>query len=98
MRALLLQADGAHRAMVVSADVNLSWLQAHVGGWIEAVRVGQVLTDAGRKVVEATVFVNEEGENLMLPLNARATDLCALADGGGYRTAIVGNPVIRPSG
>lgn len=95
MRALLLPADSDKQATVVDeVDINLSWLQARVGGLIEAVRVDEVLTDAGRKLVEATVFVNEEGKLAMLPLNSRATDLCALAIGGWYHDVIVGDVVV----
>ena len=72
MKALLIPADSDQVARVVDADINLSWLQARVGGLIEAVRVDEVLTDAGRKLIEATVFVNEEGKLAMLPLNSRA--------------------------
>jgi hypothetical protein len=94
MRALLVPADSNQVASVVDADIDLAWLQARVGGLIEAVRLDEVLTDAGRKLVEATCFVNEEGKLTMLPLNTRATDLCALAIGGWYRDVIVGDAVV----
>ncbi len=61
---------------------------------IEAVRLDEVLTDAGRKLVEATVFVSETGKLDMLPFNSRATDLCALKIGGWYRDVIVGDVVV----
>ena len=95
MRALLIPADSDQKATVVDeADINLSWLQARVGGLIEAVRLDDVLTDAGRRVVKATVFVCETGKLDMLPLNSRATDLCALKIGGWVNDVIVGDIVV----
>jgi hypothetical protein len=92
MKALRIPTEG--RVELVDADVTLEWLQHQVGGLIEAVRLDEVLTDHGRKLVEATVFVNEEGKNFALPVNAKATDLCALTIGGWAHDVIVGSVVV----
>lgn len=92
MKALRIPTDG--RAEVVDVDVTLDWLQAQVGGLIEVVHLDRVLTDSGRRRVDADVYLNEDGKGLMLPLNAKATDLCALAIGGWVRDVIVGSIVV----
>jgi hypothetical protein len=95
MRALRIPTDG--RVELVDVDVTLEWLQHQVGGMIEVVHVDQILTDAGRRSVDADVYLNEDGKGLMLPLNHKATDLCALAIGGWYRDVIVGSVVVLGS-
>jgi len=92
MRALLLPCEGI--ATVVDVPVDLAWLQARVGGLIEPVRLDQILTDRGRVLVEATMFVNETGKNDMLPLNPRATDMATLAIGGWFHDVIMGDVVV----
>jgi Domain of unknown function (DUF3846) len=93
LRALIIPASG-EKAWVVDERIDLDYLQNVVGGWIEAVDVEQVLTDSGRRSVNATVFVNEEGKLNGLPVNHRATDLCALAIGGWFHDVIVGDVVV----
>ena len=92
MRALCIPTAGDVR--VVDVEVTLSWLQQQVGGYIQPVYVDQVLTDRGRREVDACVYVNEEGKLDGLPVNPRATDFCALAIGGWLRDIIVGDVVI----
>lgn len=92
MRALFIPVDGD--VHVVDSDITLSWLQEQVGGYIQPVYVAQVLTDRGRREVDACVYVNEEGKLNGLPINPRATDFCALAIGGWRRDVIVGNVVV----
>jgi hypothetical protein len=94
MKALVIPADSNQAARVVDVDIDLAWLQARVGGLIEAVRMDEVLTDAGRRVVEATVFVSETGKLDKLRRNSRATDLCALKIGGWRCDVIVGDVVV----
>lgn len=92
MRALRIPSDGS--AELVDVDVTLDWLQAQVGGMIEVIHIDQVLTDAGRRRVQADVIINEDGKGLMLPLNAKATDLCALKIGGWFADVVVGSVVV----
>lgn len=92
MRALRIPVDGD--VQVVDVDITLSWLQEQVGRYIEPVYVDQVLTDRGRREVDACVYVNEEGKLNGLPVNPRATDFCALTIGGWFRDVIVGDVVI----
>jgi hypothetical protein len=89
MKALRIPTDGS--AEVVDVDVTLDWLQTQVGGMIEVVRVDRILTDAGNRNVECSVIVNEEGKLSGLPVNYRATDLCAAAIGGWINDVIVGS-------
>ena len=79
MKAVIIPADSRTPVRLVDAELTLDYLQGAVGGLIEAVNIEEVLTDEGRKDVDATVFVNEEGKLLGLPVNSRATDLCALS-------------------
>lgn len=92
MRALCIPANGD--AQIVDVEISLSWLQEQVGGYIQPVYVDTVLTDDGRREVDACVYVNEDGKINGLPLNPRATDFCALAIGGWFRDIIVGDAVI----
>lgn len=92
MRALRIPV--ADDVEVVDVDITLDWLQAQVGGLIEHVYVYEVLTDRGRRPVDACVWLNEEGKLERLPVNPRATDFCALAIGGWFRDVIVGDVVI----
>lgn len=94
MKAVIVPADSARPAQVVDAQLTLDYLQGVVGGLIEAVNLYQVLTDSGRRHVDATVFVNEEGKLIGLPVNPRATDLCALAIGGWVRDVICGDAIV----
>lgn len=50
---------------------NLKELQSIVGGYIEAVRL------TSEEGVPLTMFVNEDGKNLGLPTNIRATGIMA---------------------
>jgi len=79
---------------IVDVHVDLAWLQAQVGGLIERIHVEAVLTDSGRREVDATVWLNEEGKIIRLPINPRATDFCALTIGGWIFDVICGDVVI----
>ena len=94
MRAIIVPADSSNPAQVVDEHLSLDYLQGVVGGLIEAVNLHQVLSDSGRHNVDATVFVNEEGKLIGLPVNPRATDLCALAIGGWVRDVICGDVIV----
>ena len=92
MKALRIPVSGPTE--LVDVDVTLKWLQEQVGGFIEHVYVYEVLTDQGRRHVDACVWLNEEGKLNSLPVNPRATDFCALTIGGWFRDVIVGDVVI----
>lgn len=94
MKAVVIPADSNQPARVVHEKLTLEYLQAVVHGLIEAVNISQVLTDSGRKHVACTMFVNETGKLIGLPVNPRATDLAALAIGGWIRDIIVGDCII----
>ena len=94
MKAVIVPANSTQPAQVVDEKLTLDYLQGVVGGLIEAVCISQVLTDSGMKEVDCTVFVNEEGKLIGLPVNARATDLCAVAIGGWIRDIVVGDVVV----
>jgi hypothetical protein len=94
MKAVIVPADSQSPAQVVDAQLTLDYLQGVVGGLIEAVHLDQVLTDSGRRDVDATVFLNEEGKLIGLPVNPRATDLCALAIGGWVLDVICGDVIV----
>lgn len=95
LRAVITPVIGPCRIESVPAtDDRLRYLQKAVGGWIEAVSIEDVLTDSGRVHVPATVWVNEEGKLDGLPVNPRATDLCALTIGGWFADVICGDAVV----
>jgi hypothetical protein len=79
---------------VVEAHVNLRWLQLQVGGYIEAIDVTRVLTDSGMRSAPCTVWGNDDAKNIGLPINPRATDLCAVAIGGWSRDVVCGDVVV----
>lgn len=91
--AIVVPADGSP-ARIETKEWTLDELQAGVGGYIEAVDIAQVLTDAGLKTVNATMFVNEEGKLIGLPVNPRATDFAARTIGGWFSDVILGDVVI----
>ena len=93
IRAIVIPVDGPLRVEMIAGD-RLHHLQGVVGGLIEAVNLSEVLTDTGRRRVACTVFVNEEGKLLGLPVNPRATDLCAIKIGGWFLDVIVGDVVV----
>ncbi len=90
MRAAIIPVSGAVRIESVPTD-RLPWLQAAVGGWIEAVSVTRILTDEGARRAPCTVWVNEEGKLYGLPTNPRATDQCAQTIGGRLHDVISGD-------
>ena len=94
MHAVKIPADGTKPATIVDEELDLRYLQEAVGGMIEAVNIERVLTDTGTKTVDATVFVNEEGKLIGLPVNPRATDLCALKIGGWIHDVINGDVIV----
>ena len=94
MKAVVIPADSACPARVVDEKLTLAYLQGVVGGLIEAVNISRVLTDSGMATVLATVFVHEEGKLIGLPVNPRATDLCAVTIGGWVRDVIVGDVIV----
>lgn len=95
LRAVVIPVDGPVRIETApSGDDRLQYLQGIVGGYIEAVNVQEVLTDRGRRRAPATVWVNEEGKILGLPINPRATDLCAATIGGWFADVICGDVVV----
>jgi hypothetical protein len=85
--ATIIHVNGRREQVTLAHPDNdhelLRQLQAHVGGYIEALPVGRQF-----------LIVNEEGKLLGLPVNAAATELMAsataLAIGGG----IVGTAVL----
>lgn len=94
MRAVRIPVVGP--IVVEDVVVDLPYLNAAVGGYIEAVAVREVLVadQAGRGArapAAFTVYLNEEGKLDGLPLNLRATHL-ALASLGG--DVIVGDAVV----
>lgn len=94
MKAIVIPADGTQPARVVDDNITLEFMQGVVGGYIETVPIYEVLTDSGRKHVEADLFVNEEGKLIGLPLNPRATDLAALTIGGWVHDVIKGDVIV----
>jgi hypothetical protein len=94
MKAIVIPADGNCPARVVDEKLTLDFLQGAVGGLIEAVCICQVLTDSGMQSVDCTCLVNEDGKLDGLPVNARATDLAAVAIGGWVRDVIVGDVIV----
>lgn len=94
MKALVIPADSSQPARVVDEELTLDYLQGIVGGLIERVYVYEVLTDSGKKDVDCTVFLNEEGKLVGLPGNARATDLAALTIGGWIFDVIRGDVAV----
>lgn len=94
MKAVIIPADGSQVARIVDEKLDLKYMQGVVGGYIEAVDVDVILTDTGKKQTNATVFVNEEGKLIRLPVNPRATDLCAIAIGGWVRDVIAGDVIV----
>lgn len=94
MKAVIIPADSNLPARIVEAKMNLDYYQGVVGGLIEGVSIERVLTDTGMKSVEATVYVNEEGKLIGLPVNPRATDLCAVTIGGWIRDVIMGDVIV----
>jgi hypothetical protein len=91
---VVIPADSTLPARVEDVAVDLAWLQGQVGGYIEAVMVQRILTDEGMRTTNCTVFVNEEGKLTGLPVNARATDLCAVTIGGWFNDVIAGDVVV----
>lgn len=81
MIAVKIPADGTKPAVVVDDELTLEYLQAAVGGFIEAVNVSDVvnLYPVELSAIEFTVFGNEEGKLIGLPQNDRATGLCVFA-------------------
>ncbi len=71
MKAIVIPADASCPARVVDERLTLDYLQGIVGGLIEALNIERMLTDSGMKQIDATVFLNEEGKLLRLPVNAR---------------------------
>ena len=93
MKAIVIPADGSP-AKLVDDTIDLKYMQGVVGGLIECVAIYEILTDAGRKHVEADLFVNEEGKLIGLPTNPRATDLAALTIGGWVHDVIKGDVIV----
>lgn len=94
LTALVIPADSSQPARVVTEEIDLAYLQYVVGGLIEPIDLTRVLTDNGPLRVTATVFVNEEGKLAGLPLNSRATDLCAFRIGGWECDVVVGDVIV----
>jgi hypothetical protein len=94
MKAVVIPADSTCPARVEDERLTLDYLQGVVGGLIEAVNIDQVLTDNGRKNVDCTMFVRETGKLDGLSVNARATDLAAIAIGGWIRDVVVGDVIV----
>lgn len=83
MSVIIYKADGGafDHSDEFTHEPPLKWLQDAVGGWIEAVYLG-----------DAVMYVNEEGKLLKLPVNTMATDL--YADHHGPYDIIVGDVVV----
>jgi hypothetical protein len=88
---IVIPADSAQPARLETVVPELVNFQRLVGGYIERIGLAKVLTDRGMKRVDCDVWLNEEGKIHGLPLNARATDLCAVTIGGWFNDIVVGD-------